>query len=113
MKKKDARRFSLTFTGNNVGPRGDLASRSLRARLELDRPDPENRPFKHPDPIRWTEENRGAILVALYTILLGNPRLRDPHPAPPETRFKDWYHLVGSAVEAAARACGEVVRIPR
>jgi hypothetical protein len=33
------------FTGNNVGPGGDLASRSLGVRLEVDRADPENRGF--------------------------------------------------------------------
>ena len=61
------------FTGNNIGPRGDLASRSLHIRLDVDRADPENRPFKHPDPIGWTENHRAEILAALYTILLGNP----------------------------------------
>jgi hypothetical protein len=39
------------FTGNNIAPRGDLASRSLEVRLDLDRHDPENREFKHPDPL--------------------------------------------------------------
>ena len=63
------------FTGNNIAPKGDLASRSLHMRLDVDRPDPENRPFKHPDPIGWTENHRGEILRALYTILLGNPTL--------------------------------------
>ena len=28
------------FTGNNIGPRGDLASRALSVRLEVDRADP-------------------------------------------------------------------------
>jgi len=46
------------FTGNNIGPRGDLASRSLLTRLEVDRPDPENRNFRHADPITWTETQR-------------------------------------------------------
>ena len=64
------------FTGNNIGPRGDLASRSLRIRLDVDRADPENRKFKHPDPVGWTENNRAEILAALYTILLGNPQLK-------------------------------------
>jgi len=64
------------FTGNNIGPRGDLASRSLHIRLDVDRVDPENRPFKHPDPIGWTEKHRAEILAALYTILLGNPQLK-------------------------------------
>ena len=38
------------FTGNNISPKGDLASRSLIVSLAVDRPDPENRPFAHPDP---------------------------------------------------------------
>ena len=85
------------FTGNNIGPRGDLASRSLEVRLEVDRADPENREFLHPDPIAWTMANRGRILRALYTILLGNPDLNPTSKMPPETRFKTWWHLVGSA----------------
>jgi hypothetical protein len=97
------------FTGNNIGPRGDMASRALAAHLLVDRSDPENRPFKHPDPIGWTEANRGRILRALYTVLLGNPRLREKKPAPAETRFKEWWHLVGSAVEYAARQHDEHV----
>jgi hypothetical protein len=90
------------FTGNNIAPRGDLASRALMARLEVDRADPENRNFTHPDPIAWTEANRGKILAALYTILLGNPAIRPGSNAISETRFKTWWRLVGSAVEHAA-----------
>jgi hypothetical protein len=90
------------FTGNNIGPRGDLASRSLQVRLEVDRPDPENRQFTHPDPVGWTEENRGEILRALYTLILGNPALQPSSKAAPQTRFKAWWGVVGSAVEYAA-----------
>src|SRR5260370_40389889 len=79
-----------------------MASRTLNTHIEVTRTDPENRPFAHPDPIAWTEANRGRILQALYTILLGNPRLRDRHPEQAPTRFKMWWHLVGSAVEHAA-----------
>ena len=91
------------FTGNNIGPRGDLASRSLQVRLEVDRADPENRPFQHPDPVGWTEANRGKVLRALYTVLLGNPVLQPASNAAPQTRFKAWWRLVGSAVENAAK----------
>jgi hypothetical protein len=91
------------FTGNNISPRGDLASRALMTRMSVDRPDPENRNFVHPDPIAWTEAHRGQILRALYTIILGNPRLVEANPPVPETRFKAWWHLVGSAIEHAAR----------
>lgn len=90
------------FTGNNIGPKSDQASRSLEARLTTDRTDPENRDFKHPDPIEWTRDHRGQILRALYTILLGNPRLKPRGRQPAETRFKEWWHLIGSAVEYAA-----------
>jgi hypothetical protein len=90
------------FTGNNIGPKSDLASRSLEVRLDLDRHDPENRRFAHADPIGWTDEHRADILRALYTILLGNPALKKPQNAPMRTRFKMWYRLVGSAVEHAA-----------
>jgi hypothetical protein len=90
------------FTGNNIGPKGDLASRSLSVRLEVDRADPENRTFKHTDPIGWTEAHRGEILAALYTVLLGNPFLRTPAKTQGKTRFKIWWRVVGSAVENAA-----------
>ena len=76
------------FTGNNIGAKGDLASRSLQIRLDVDRADPENRTFKHPDPIGWTENHRAEILAALYTILLGNPQLKEAHDAAGKTRFK-------------------------
>jgi hypothetical protein len=91
------------FTGNNIAPKGDLASRSLQVRLDIDRIDPENRNFKHPDPTGWTRANRGKILRALYVILLGNPTLDLPRGAPMKTRYKMWHRIVGSAVEHAAQ----------
>jgi hypothetical protein len=87
------------FTGNNIGPRGDLASRSLQIRLEVDRHDPENREFMHADPIAWTEAQRGRILAELYTIAMCQPAA----DVRPQTRFKTWWTLVGYPVEFAAR----------
>ena len=69
----------------------------------VDRPDPENRTFTHPDPIGWTGGSRAEILAALYTISLGNPMLLCPRDAPCRTRFKMWWRVVGSAIEHAAR----------
>jgi hypothetical protein len=94
------------FTGNNVSPKGDLASRSHMVRLEVDRADPENREFRHPDIIEWTKGKRAELLRAFYTILLGNPTLDEPRDAPMRTRYKMWYRLVGSAIEHAARQAG-------
>ena len=92
------------FTGNNIAARGRSQRRArCRLALPLTRPDPENREFTHPDPLAWTEANRGRILRALYTIALGSPRLRASNPPAAETRFKGWWHLVGSAIEHAAK----------
>ena len=91
------------FTGNNIGAKGDLASRTLNIRLGVDRADPENREFKHTDPVGWTMRHRGEILSALYTVLLGNPQLKEVHDAGGKTRFKLWWRLVGSAVEHAVK----------
>jgi hypothetical protein len=90
------------FTGNNIRPAGDLASRCLHARLAVDRPDPQNRPFTHIDPIQWTRDHRGEILEALYTLLLGNPQLYPARAIEPKTRFKQWWSIVGAAIEYAA-----------
>jgi hypothetical protein len=97
------------FTGNNVNAKGDLASRSLHIRLKVDRPDPENREFKHPDPVGWTEDHRARILAALYTVLLGNPMLQRPRNAACKTRFKPWWRLVGAAVEHGGKVMGKEV----
>ena len=85
----------MAFTGNNISPRGDLASRSLNIRLAVSRADPENREFKHPDPISWTLANRRRILAALYAIMLVP---REPSQRA-KTRFKDFWPLAGHPVE--------------
>ncbi|SHN66588.1 hypothetical protein [Bradyrhizobium erythrophlei] len=97
------------FTGNNIAPKGDLASRSLQVRIEVDRTDPENRPFRHGDPVGWTEANRVKILRALYKILLGNPELKKSKSAPAKTRFKLWWRVVGAAIENAAKLHYEAI----
>jgi hypothetical protein len=98
----------MAFTGNNIMPKGDLASRSLMTRIVVDRPDPENRTFVHPDPFQWTLDHRGEILEALYTILSGNPRLYDRRKDE-KTRFKLWQRMVGAAIEHAAELAGQGV----
>ena len=95
------------FSGNNIGAKGDLASRSVYIRLVADRADPENRTVAHQYPVDWTENHRGEILAALYTIMLGNPQLKEKPDAEGKTRFKMWWRLVGSAVEHAAKLTGK------
>ena len=99
------------FTGNNVAPKGDLASRSLNARLDTDRADPENREFKHQDIRGWTAQNRARIVAAMLTILLGNPALAMARNAEMQTRFKLWQRIVGCGIEHAAALHNPNVRL--
>ncbi len=89
------------FTGNSIAPRGDMASRSLMLALNVDRPDPENRTFKHPDPLVWTQANRPKIVRALYTLLIAGA-LNRPKRQEAKTRFKTWWSLIGWSMEYAA-----------
>jgi hypothetical protein len=96
------------FTGNNTGPRGDLTSRSVKIEIEVNQVNPENRAFVHPAPIEWVEANRGKILVALYTLLIGTENMRagGSNSAQAKGRFKDWWLLAGRPVEYAAGLAG-------
>lgn len=85
----------IAFTGNNISPKGDMASRSLVAQLETSRTDPENREFAHEHPIEWTVSHRPKILRCLYTLLM----LDRVKPNRGKTRFKLWWHLVGHPLE--------------
>lgn len=100
----------VVLTGNALQMGGDAGSRTITIELTADRPDPENRPFKHPDILAWIDRNRPEILRAALTILLGNPALRQ-RDVRIETRFKAWYLLVGSAVEHAAKLAGMPARM--
>ena len=100
----------VVLTGNALQMGGDSGSRTLTIELTADRPDPENREFKHPDILGWCDRNRVQILKAALTILLGNPTLRS-RTAKIETRFKAWFVLVGSAVEHAAALAGMPARM--
>jgi hypothetical protein len=96
------------FTGNSITPRGDMASRSLMLALNVNRPDPENRPFEHADPLAWTQDNRPKIVRALYTLLIAGALNRSKQEAK-KTRFKTWWHLVGWPMEYAAGLFGTTV----
>ena len=101
----------MLFTGNNIAPAGDMASRSLVCSIDVTRPDPENRSFTHPDPIAWTMANRSRLMRAFYTLLLWNPYLRLPvaERIEPKTRFKTWWSSIGAPIEAVTHLIGAPV----
>jgi hypothetical protein len=94
------------FTGNSIAPKGDMVSRSFSIVINVDRPDPENREFAHPDPMGWTARHRRQILSCLYTILVYGCQNR-PAGQVAKTRFKDWWSLCGWPVEHAVALIGE------
>jgi hypothetical protein len=96
------------FTGDNIAAKGDMCSRSFRIVINVDRPDPENRDFVHPDPIEWTMQHRPQILRRLYTIMIYGCQNR-PAGQVAKTRFKDWWSLCGWPVELAASLIGEII----
>jgi hypothetical protein len=83
------------WTGNAIAPSGDLAKRCFGVILRASRVDPENRTFRHPNPVGWSLANRVNILSALYTLLC-LPRLVVDQG---DTRFKDWWTMVGQPIE--------------
>lgn len=93
------------FTGNSIAPLGEMASRSFVIALKVDRPDPENRSFVHPDPLSWSQANRAKILRAFYTILIGGASQR-PKDQIAKTCFKVWWTSIGWPVEYAAGLLG-------
>jgi hypothetical protein len=92
------------FTGNQIGPKGDMASRSFVIGLDAASPNPEDRSFAHPDPVQWTTGHRGKIMRALYVILVAGIRNSSQEEA--KTRFKNWWRLVGQPLEHAATLAG-------
>ena len=90
------------FTGNNVGPKGDLASRALTATIVVDRADPETHSsttIRLVGPRRtavrsWPRSTRSCSAIRSF---------RTPNAAECKTRFKTWWRLCGSAVENAAK----------
>ena len=101
----------MMFTGNNIAPVGDMASRSLVCSIDVTRTDPESRPFAHPDPLGWTARNRMRLMRAFYTLLLWNPYLGVPigERVEAKTRFKAWWASVGAPIEAVTSLIGEPV----
>jgi hypothetical protein len=79
--------------------------------IDVTRPDPENRPFTHTDPLAWTSSNRMKLMRAFYTLLLWNSYLRLPAAdrLEPKTRFKTWWASIGAPIEEVTHLIGTPV----
>src|SRR5258707_5503994 len=83
MIRRPPRSTLFPYTTLFRSPRGDLASRSLIARLAVDRPDPENREFKCPDPLACEDRkstrlnsSHANISYAVFCLKKKKPRNR-------------------------------------
>jgi hypothetical protein len=81
------------FTGNNITPADDFASRVLQIELKPDMENPDRRKFDRPDIVDWTAVHRADILFHLCLLVACYLRSGVKVPATP-TRFSMWDHLV-------------------
>jgi putative DNA primase/helicase len=80
------------FTGNNVTPAGDLATRILPIVLDARLERPDARQFTRPAWADWVDIHRAEVLHHLLTILVGGITARTSVPTP--SRFPAWDRLV-------------------
>ena len=92
-------------TTNNVQVRGDIARRSLVARLDARVECPWQRPketFRHPDLLRHVRQHRGELLAAIFTLARAWLRAgRPPGANPTLGSFESWSATVGGILTFA------------
>ena len=86
-------------TGNNVRLSGDLPRRCIWIRQDAKMAQPflaREKPFKHPHLIEWVQQNRGAILSAILTVvrawvIAGKPEFDEIVLG----NYERWCHVTG------------------
>jgi putative DNA primase/helicase len=92
----------IIASGNNIGIAGDTNRRVIRARLQTDEEDPEQRTaYVHPERanrlVEWVLERRGKLLSAALTVLRAYVAAGRPEPLRMGS-FAEWAALVPSAI---------------
>ena len=81
------------FTGNNITPADDFATRVLQIELKPDTENPDRRTFARPEIIDWTATHRAEIIFHLCVLVAAYLRSGDTSQGTP-TRFALWDRLV-------------------
>jgi len=95
----------LFLTGRNVKIGGDIPRRTVLIEMEslgtelLHNPDKRN--FKHPDLVKWIEENRTDLVVAIFTMIRAWAIAGKPAKVPIIGRFEKWCLTIGGILEYA------------
>jgi putative DNA primase/helicase len=90
-------------TGNNLTLSSELRRRAVEIRIDAKMERPEERAsFRHPDLMRFTSDQRVAIVQALLTIVRNWIALGRPAPSMrPLGSFEQWSQTVGGVLSAA------------
>lgn len=94
-------RSVMAATGNNVQVLGDTGRRYYPIELYYDGEHPESRPesdFQHPDVEAWTDENRGELLSAVFTLIRAWQVAGRPKRATSFGSFERWEGVVGGVL---------------
>jgi hypothetical protein len=97
-------RATWIATGNNIQLQGDLPRRCYWVRLDAKASRPwEREGFKHPDLLRWVEENRDQLVHALLTLVRSWYAAGKPKDAtlPRLGSFEAWAETVGGVLAHA------------
>lgn len=97
-------RSVMAATGNNVQVQGDTARRYYPIELFYDGEHPENRPesdFQHPDVEAWTDEHRGELLTAVFTLIRSWQVAGRPKRSTSFGSFERWEAIVGGVLHNA------------
>ncbi len=95
------------LTGNNPPISTEIARRAIRIRLDAEEEAPwlsgSTRTFKHPNILRWAEQNRGilvwsALVLVQDWIFKGCP---DPEGLPVLGMFEEWSRITGGILQNA------------
>ncbi|KUG14536.1 hypothetical protein ASZ90_015821 [hydrocarbon metagenome] len=95
------------LNGNNVSLGGDLPRRVIWSRMDAvsERPWQRERvkPYKHPDVLVWTYENRGRILAAVLTLTRNWIHKGRPGPGdvPKLGGYEPWRDIIGGILAAS------------
>jgi hypothetical protein len=90
-------------TGNNVQVSTEHARRALQSRLTPKDSNPELRTnFKHPQLLRWAQENRPRLVRAAHIIIKYWLQQRRPEPSIPQIgSFQEWTRVIGGILQCA------------
>jgi hypothetical protein len=92
--RKIPNRCTVSMTGNNITPTGDLARRSIVSRLDVNAESARGRKFRIKDLRSYVREHRAQYIVDVLTIARAYAFAGYPEVAHPLESFEQWSRVV-------------------